>query len=100
MLLLACLSVSTAAMSASTGERVPLAVVGDSDSHSYQDRLSFPEGTAKRGGRYRQTTLQWDEVLARLRGGQLDLGAWGEYGTCARVAGLGRPLGLLLRAPL
>lgn len=98
-LLLACLSAPAAATPASTGERVPLAVVGDSDSHSYQDRLSFPEGTAKRGGRYRWATLQWDEVLARLRGRQLDLGPWGEYGTSARVAGLGYRLGLHLRAP-
>lgn len=96
-LLLACLSALAAVAWAS--ERVPLAVVGDSDSHSYQDRLSFPAGTAKRGGRYRQTTLQWDEVLARLRGRQLDLGAWSEYGSSARVAGLGHRLGLRLRAP-
>ncbi len=98
-LLLACSSAPVAATPASTDERVPLAVIGDSDSHSYQDRLSFPEGTAKRGGRYRRTTLQWDEVLARLRGRQLDLGPWGEYGTSARIAGLGHQLGLRLRAP-
>lgn len=97
LLLLACPFVSAAM--ASAGVRVPLAVIGDSDSHSYQDRLSFPEGTAKRGGRYRRTTLQWDEVLARLRGRRFDLGAWGEYGTAARVAGLGHRLGLHLRAP-
>ncbi len=90
---------SALAAVALASESVPLAVIGDSDSHSYQDRLSFPADTAKRGGRYRQTTLQWDEVLARLRGRQLDLGAWGEYGTSARVAGLGRWLGLGLRAP-
>lgn len=53
---------------------VPLAVLGDSDSHGYQDSLSFPPGSDKRGGAHRAHTLQWTEVLARLRGDHLDLG--------------------------
>lgn len=38
---------------------VALAVLGDSDSHSYQDSLSFPPGSADRGGAYRARTFQW-----------------------------------------
>lgn len=53
---------------------MPLAVLGDSDSHGYQDTLSFPPGSDKRGGIQRAHTLQWTEVLARLRGDHLDLG--------------------------
>jgi len=60
--------------------RIPLAVLGDSDSHGYHDTVSFPVGGSARGGSHRQGTFQWTEVLARLRGDQLDLGpkqVWG-----------------------
>lgn len=63
-----------------------LAVLGDSDSHSYQDRVSFPEGSPERGGANRHVTLQWTEVLARLRGAHVDQGPWGEWGTRRIVA--------------
>lgn len=66
--------------------RVPLALLGDSDSHAYQDRLSFGADAAARGGRYRPTTLQWTEVLHRLRGDALDLGQWGVWGVPNAVA--------------
>lgn len=59
---------------------IPLAVLGDSDSHSYQDTISFPESTPLRGGTFRPITLQWTEVLARLRGERIDLGRWGMWG--------------------
>ncbi|PKM08458.1 MAG: hypothetical protein CVV14_04165 [Gammaproteobacteria bacterium HGW-Gammaproteobacteria-4] len=59
---------------------IPLAVLGDSDSHSYQDTISFPESTPARGGTFRPITLQWTEVLARLRGERIDLGRWGVWG--------------------
>src|SRR3954468_5096731 len=59
----------------------PVAVLGDSDSHSYQDRISFRRGNGERGAEYREITLQWTEVLARLHGDALDFGAWGTYGT-------------------
>ena len=55
-------------------ERISLAAIGDSNSLSYQDRLSHaPE---HRGGAYRERTLQWGEVIDRLRGGQIDQGPW------------------------
>lgn len=94
-----CVGLFSLAATAMAGNRVPLAVIGDSDSHSYQDRLSFPEGTPQRGGPYRRTTLQWDEVLVRLRGDQIDLGAWGDYGTYGRVARAGAWFGMRLRSP-
>lgn len=67
---------STAAATPADAPRVPtrLAVLGDSDSHGYQDTLNFAPGSAARGGPYRASTLQWTEVLARLRSGHLDLG--------------------------
>jgi hypothetical protein len=57
----------------------PLAVLGDSDSAGYQDRISLPDEAA-RGGDYRERTLQWTEVLAKLRGDVLDLGPRVETG--------------------
>lgn len=66
---------------------LPLAVVGDSDSHSYQDRNHFAPGGHERGGaRYRAHTLCWGEALARLRGDDVDLGVWGLHGNHWRVA--------------
>jgi len=71
---------------------VPVAVLGDSDSHAYQDRVTFPEGGIERGGRERATALQWIEVLSRLRGHEIDPGDWGEWGMRSRWA---TPLGWL-----
>jgi hypothetical protein len=78
---------------------VPLAALGDSDSHSYQDRASFPPGSGKRGGAFRATTFQWIEVLARLRGREVDPGPWGVWGTRGRIATLQEWFGLKGRAP-
>lgn len=77
----------------------PFAVVGDSDSHSYQDRLSFPADSPLRGGAYRDGTLQWTEVLARLRGRQLDPGEWGIHGNHELVARAYELAGQDARAP-
>ena len=77
----------------------PLAVLGDSDSHSYQDRISFPSGSPERGGAYRAATFQWTEVIGRLRGQALDLGRWGTWGTRGSVARVAEWLGLAARAP-
>jgi hypothetical protein len=65
---------------------IPLAVLGDSNSHSYQDGLSFPAGSPDRGGPLRSNTFQWTEVLARLRGRELDLGPWVKWGRPGVVA--------------
>lgn len=79
--------------------RVPFAVLGDSDSHGYRDRLSMP-GRDERGGRYRDTTYQWTEVLATLRGDELDFGPFGTWGTRGKVATLLAWLGVEVRAPM
>ncbi|GAA4346368.1 hypothetical protein GCM10023165_30950 [Variovorax defluvii] len=65
---------------------IPLAVLGDSNSHSYQDNLWFAADTTERGGAYRSRTFQWTEVLARLRGEQLELGPWVRWGRPGVVA--------------
>jgi hypothetical protein len=65
---------------------IPLAVVGDSMSHSYQDPISFPPGSPGRGGTLRPKTFQWTEVIARLRGKELDLGPWVDWGRPTQVA--------------
>jgi hypothetical protein len=77
----------------------PVAVLGDSDSHSYQDRISFAPAGGERGGEYRAITLQWTEVLARLRGDALDFGAWGTWGTSRIPAFVAKKLGIVVRKP-
>jgi hypothetical protein len=77
----------------------PVAVLGDSDSHSYQDRISFAPASGERGAEYRDISLQWTEVLARLRGDALDFGAWGVYGTSRIPAYIAKKLGIVVRKP-
>jgi len=73
---------------------IALAVLGDSSSHSYQDSLSFPPGSADRGGTFRARTFQWTEVLARLRGNELNPGPWVRWGQPGHVAWLRGAIGL------
>ncbi|CAN7197205.1 SGNH/GDSL hydrolase family protein [Bosea sp. LjRoot9] len=68
--------------------RIALAVLGDSSSHSYQDSLSFPPGSASRGGAFHARTFQWIEVLARLRGNELNPGPWVQWGQPSQMAWL------------
>lgn len=77
----------------------PLAVLGDSDSHSYQDQVSFPTATGKRGGAHRSSTMQWTEVLQRLRPQQIDPGEWGVWGVPRVAARVQQWLRLGNRAP-
>jgi hypothetical protein len=69
--------------------KVLLGVLGDSDSAAYQDRESFPSPDDRPGGAFHAITLQWPEVLARLRPAQLDLGEWAIWGV-PRWASLAR----------
>ncbi len=78
----------------STPTTIALAVLGDSSSHSYQDSLTFPPGYADRGGAFRARTYQWTEVLARLRGNELNLGPWIRWGWPGPVAWLRGAIGL------
>lgn len=73
---------------------VALAVLGDSGSHSYQDSVSFPPGSADRGGAFRARTFQWTEVLARLRGNQINQGPWVRWGQSNQIAWLRDLIGL------
>jgi len=68
--------------------RIALAVLGDSSSHSYQDSLSFPPGSADRGGAFPAHSFQWIEVLARLRGNELNPGPWVRWGQPSQMAWL------------
>jgi hypothetical protein len=77
----------------------PVGVMGDSDSHSYQDRIWLPEGVDAPGGPYRKQTFQWTEVLAQLRSPALDLGSWGVWGERKRWVQVKDWLGWPGRAP-
>jgi hypothetical protein len=79
--------------------RVPLAVLGDSDSQGFQDSLWYPPGTEQRGGAFHAITLQWTEVLARLRPEHIDLGEVGVFGGRRRVVQVMELLGFERRAP-
>ena len=59
---------------------IPLAVMGDSNSHAYQDRLNFSVESGQRGGIHQERTFNWVEVLARLRGDEIDVGPWVTWG--------------------
>lgn len=96
---LALLFISSAALAVSVNTPPPLirmAVLGDSDSHSYQDEHTFGSSRA-RGAEYRRGTFQWTEILAKS--GQIDLGTWGLWGTKGRIAQLRDFFNLSSRAP-
>lgn len=82
-----------------SADRVALAVLGDSDSHAYQDGLTFSDGSSERGGAHRATSLQWTEVLARLRGSEIDPGVWGTWGERGRWATMLGWVGIERRSP-
>jgi hypothetical protein len=60
--------------------KVPIGMLGDSDTAAYQDRVSSPVGSKQPGGVFHAITFQWPEVLARLRVQQVDLGPWAVWG--------------------
>ena len=78
--------------------RIPLAVLGDSDSHSYHDGILLSDERL-RGGEFRATTFQWTEVLGRLRGNEVDLGEWGTWGMSRTLASMLEAVGIPARAP-
>ena len=83
---------------AQSNSLVRIAVLGDSDSHSYQDHVLLTKPHV-RGGAYRASTWQWTEALARLRPRHIDMGAWGVWGTRVKIADVLSALGLPGRAP-
>ncbi|WP_158939937.1 SGNH/GDSL hydrolase family protein [Burkholderia sp. S171] len=88
---------AVAAGSAPSGS-IRFAVLGDSDSQSFHDNLTLADPSL-RGGPFRATTWQWTEVLARLRGDQINPGEWGAWGTGYYRAYFDEAFGLLARTP-
>lgn len=91
-----------------TGERrdvvtstVPFGMLGDSDTACYQDSIAFPANGPQPGGKFQAITLQWPEVLARIRDHQVDLGEWAVWGVPAwlSLARVRDGLGLNWRGP-
>ena len=82
-----------AAVSASNS-RIPLAVLGDSDSQGFQDLYPADLKEVPRGGKYHDTTFQWTEALARMRAQQFDLGDWGVHGMGGHLANAIESVGL------
>ncbi len=78
---------------------VPMAVLGDSDSHGYHDTVAFPEGSPQRGGAFAKTTHQWTEILATLRPSEINLGPVGMTGAPRRLAPMRAAIGLEARSP-
>ncbi|MEL7311442.1 MAG: GDSL-type esterase/lipase family protein [Pseudomonadota bacterium] len=78
---------------------IQLAVLGDSDSHSYGDTIWFPKHEGMRGSAFRDTTYQWTEILDRLRHHEVFQGEWDTWGRSGRLASLAQRLGLGIRMP-
>ena len=75
--------------------QIPLAVLGDSDSHSYRDTLAG----IRRGGDYHAVTYQWTEILAALRPRSIDQGPMEAFGTRYRFAAAKSLLGMATKTP-
>jgi hypothetical protein len=80
-------------------ERIPIGVLGDSDSQGYEDMIRIPRNAQNRGGIYRDISLQWNEVLASLRPSEVDLGDVGVWGGRRSVVRFLEAFGFLRRAP-
>jgi hypothetical protein len=79
--------------------RLAMAILGDSDSHSYHDRLQLHPSKGQRGGPFNSSTWQWGELLSQLRPQQIDPGTWGTWGTWGKLGLVHDLLGLGGRAP-
>lgn len=74
---------------------VPIAVLGDSDSHSYRDSYDNKE----RGGQYHAYSYNWIELWSRLAKNEINPGQWGTWGNHYRVARIKNLLMLKSRSP-
>lgn len=74
---------------------IPIAVLGDSDSHSYRDSLD----NAARGGSFHELTFNWPALWQQLRNDEVDFGHFDIWGSSYRVARLKSWFGLKARAP-
>jgi hypothetical protein len=84
---------------AQAAQPIPLAALGDSDTHGYRDHVNFPSLMPHRGGKYFQTTHQWTEILSMLRSSELDLGTPTVTGTRGRIARALEWVGIDARSP-
>lgn len=81
--------------------RVPMGVLGDSDSAVYHNRVGFSDPATAPGGPFHAITFQWPEVVAQLRADRIDPGERAVWGV-PRVLSMARlrdGLGLRWRAP-
>jgi hypothetical protein len=74
---------------------IRVAVLGDSDSHAYNDRVNG----VRRGGEYYLCTYQWTDILSDLRAEDFDFGEKGIWGTRRRYAIMKEWLGLESSTP-
>ncbi|MFV1872008.1 MAG: hypothetical protein ACMZ64_01605 [Oleiphilus sp.] len=74
---------------------IPIAVLGDSDSHSYRDKFD----NKARGGEYHDVTFNWPALWDRFRSDEVNLGRFDEWGESYRLARIKYWLGLPARAP-
>ena len=75
-------------------DRIPVAVLGDSDSHGYHDVFDN-----LRGGRFNDISFNWAEVWELLHGNEIELGEQGAWGSSYRFARIWHALGLRTQAP-
>jgi hypothetical protein len=74
-----------------------IAVLGDSDSQSYQKKLTSTHEPI--GGVHASLAFQWTEMLDQLAGADFDLGRWGIWGTSHLVARVRNWFGAPPRTP-
>jgi hypothetical protein len=91
----ACLAAAVLAVAPAAGAPRPVAVIGDSDSHSYHDELNG----IRRGGANNAATLNWLEVWARLAPDEIDPGPFGLAGESHALAYLRTAFGAPAQAP-
>ena len=74
---------------------IPIAVLGDSDSHSYRDEYD----NKFRGGAFHSVTYNWPALWNKFRSHTITMGAFDTWGTHYRIAKIKHHLGLVGRAP-
>jgi lysophospholipase L1-like esterase len=75
--------------------RLNVAIIGDSDSHSYRDSVNG----VRRGGQFHEYSWNWVEIWDRLRSSEINLGPFIESGTRTRYAFLWSLFGMTTRTP-
>ena len=76
-------------------KRLTVAVLGDSDSHSYRDTYD----NKLRGGIYNKNTYNWFELWNLLSKKEINSGEWGAWGNHYRITKIKHRLGIKSRSP-